>query len=101
MLGSNARIGTLFTGRRASARGSLPTSRAGTVSSGYLRDRFPINEVVETDPFVDRRAAAAAMKVAGVLPWLLLLARGIDRRAARAGEMDDQLEIVAHALMMP
>jgi hypothetical protein len=49
---------------------------------------------------MDPSAALAAMKVAGVLPRLLFLGRRIDRDAARAGEMSDQL-ISAHILMMP
>jgi hypothetical protein len=36
------------------------------------------------------------MKVTGALRRLLLLARRVDRRAVRAGEMDDQFEIAAH-----
>ena len=64
------------------------------------RHRSPISEVLEPGPFVDRSAALTAMKGAGVSPRLLLLARRVDSRAVRAGEIDNQLEIVAHAPMM-
>ena len=77
--------------RGSAARATLP--------SGYRQ--LPISEVIEPGPFVDRSGAHTAMKVAGVSPRLLLLARRVDSRAVRAGEMDDQLEIVAHAPMMP
>ena len=80
------------------------SARSNSLTSALLsgrRHRLPINEIIEPGPFMDRSAAASAMKVAEVSPRLLLLARGVDRRAARAGEMDDQLEIVAHAPMMP
>ena len=46
---------------------------------------------------MDPSAALAAMKVAGVLPRLLFLGRRIDRDAARAGEMSDQLiSVISH-----
>jgi len=56
-----------------------------------------MNEVIEPGPFADRRAAFTAMKGAGVSPRPLFLARRVDSRAARAGEMNDQLGIIAHA----
>ena len=40
------------------------------------------------------------MKVTGAVRRLLFLARRVDSRAVRAGEMDDQLEIVRHPPMM-
>ena len=50
---------------------------------------------------MDRSAAHTAPKVAGVSSPLHFLASRVNSRAVRAGEMDDQLEIVAHAPMMP
>jgi hypothetical protein len=41
------------------------------------------------------------MKVAGVSHRLFFLRRSVNSRAMRAGEMDDQLEIAAHAQLMP
>ena len=73
---------------------------AGTFLSGYRR-KLPISEVIEPGPFVDRSAAHTAPKVAGVSSPLHFLASRVNSRAVRAGEMDDQLEIVAHAPMMP
>ena len=58
---------------------------------------LPISEIIEPGPFMDRGSAHTAMKVAGVSRRLLFLARRINSRAVRAGEMDDQLEIVVHA----
>ena len=72
-----------------------------TLPSECRGHRLPISEVIEPAPFVDRSRAHTAMKVAGVSPRLLLLARRVDSRAVRAGEIDDQLEIVTHAPMMP
>ena len=50
---------------------------------------------------MDLSAATAAMKVAGVSPRPLFLDSRVNRRAVRAGEMDDQLGIIAHSPMMP
>ena len=55
---------------------------------------------IEAGPFVDRSTATAAIKVTGALLRLLFLACRIDSRAVRAGEMDDQLQIVRHPPMM-
>jgi hypothetical protein len=74
-------------------------SRRRTFLSGYRR-KLPISEVIEPGPFVDRSAAHTATKVAGVSSLLHFLAGRVNSRAVRAGEMDDQLEIVAHAPMM-
>ena len=63
--------------------------------------KLPISEVIEPGPFVDRSAAHTAMKVAGVSPRLLFLARRVNRRALRTGKMDDQPGIGAHSPMMP
>ena len=79
---------------------ALSKSPAGTVLSGFRRHRLPISEVVEPAPLVDRSAAHPAMKAAGVPRQLLFLARRVDRRAARAGEMHDQFEIGRHPPMM-
>ena len=75
------------------------SSLVSTLPSKYRQ--LPISEVIEPGPFVNRGAAHSAMKVAGVSPRLLFLPRRVNSRAVRAGEMNDQLEIVAHAPMMP
>jgi len=50
---------------------------------------------------MDGSRAYSAMKVAGVSHRLLFLRSHVNSRAMRAGEMNDQPEIVAHAPMMP
>lgn len=50
---------------------------------------------------MDPSTALTAIKVAGVRPQPLLLARRVDHRAVRTGEMDDQPGIGAHSPMMP
>jgi len=49
---------------------------------------------------VNWRAALTTMKIAWVSARPLFLNSRVDRDAARAGEMHDQLGIVAHAQMM-
>jgi hypothetical protein len=49
---------------------------------------------------MDPSSAHTAIKVAGVSHRLFFLPRRVNRRAVRAGEMDDQFEIVRHAPMM-
>ena len=79
---------------------ALPSSFGNAVTSGISGHRLPITKVIEPGPLVDRSAAPAAMKVTGALLRLLFLACRINSRAVRAGEMDDQLEIVRHSPMM-
>lgn len=74
------------------------SSLASALPSKY---RLPISEVIEPAQFMDRSSAHTAMRVARVSHRLLLLARCVDSSAVRAGEMDGQLEIVAHAPLMP
>jgi hypothetical protein len=50
---------------------------------------------------MDRSAAFTAIKVAEVSLRPLFLVRRVDRRALRAGEMDDQPGIGVHSPMMP
>jgi hypothetical protein len=73
-------------------RGSPTNVAGGTFPSGYRRDGFPISEVIEPGPFVDRSAAPAA-KVAAVLPRQLFLAGRINRRAVRTGEIGDHARL--------
>jgi hypothetical protein len=77
----------------------LSKSLTATVLFADRGHRFPISEVIEPGPFMNRSATRTTMKVAGVSHMLLFLARRVDRRAARAGEMDDQPGIV-HSQMM-
>jgi hypothetical protein len=49
---------------------------------------------------VDGGSASSAMKITGALLRLLFLTCRIDSLALRAGEIDDQLEIVRHRTMM-
>ena len=76
-------------------------SPASKVLPSRYRHRFPISEVIEAGPRMDRSTALTAIKVAGVRPQPLLLARRVDHRAVRTGEMDDQPGIGAHSPMMP
>jgi hypothetical protein len=80
--------------------GALPSSFGGAGTFESNGHKLPMGKVIEPGPFVDRSAALAAMKVTGAPLRLLFLARRVDSRAVRAGEMDDQLGIVRHPLMM-
>jgi len=94
--GGKADLTTLSAGGCNCMGGS--SSLASTLPSKYRQ--LPISEFIEPGPFVDRSAAHTASKVAGVSSWLFFLPRRVNSRAMRAGEMDDQLEFVAHAPMM-
>jgi hypothetical protein len=61
---------------------------------------LPIREVIESGPFVDLNCTPTATKAAGARLLPLFLARGVDHGAVRAGEMDDELGIVAHPQRM-
>jgi hypothetical protein len=95
--GSPRRVLIYLSERKSAAEPS--GSLASTLPSKYCQ--FPISEIIEPGPFVDRSAALTAMKGAGVSPRLFFLRRRVNSRAMRAGEMDDQLIIVVHPPMMP
>ena len=61
---------------------------------------LPIREIIESGPFVDLNGTPTALKAAGARLLPLFLARRVDRAAVRAGEMDDELGIVAHPQMV-
>jgi hypothetical protein len=65
-----------------------------------LHNRLPVDEVIETRPFVNGLCALAAIESAAPPLRPMFLRRSINKRAVGTAKMDNRESVVAHGSMM-